>query len=232
MVVKDDLAGWLEKSLQFFVHSSIFDQFIKAPVPANVHGLHHVTDDTTQTLLSVATRYAGVKKQFDLDPEGILLAKEIATNMLDTTIDKERLVVAWNGCTDSSVYQGWLEKAKQAGYAAAYTVAMEDQNFFGAACRVISEVTRNSLNETTTWNNGLSINQATERFSAINWLQCSLSSVLVTATSSTGVTLSVKLLRRPTPLRSRWTLEPRGISTSRTSRRHSIWRFLSSLRPL
>jgi len=38
-------------------------------------------------------------------------------------------------------------------------------SFFGAACRSIADVVRRSLNDSTTWNNGLSIEEAAVRFS-------------------------------------------------------------------
>jgi hypothetical protein len=37
--------------------------------------------------------------------------------------------------------------------------------FFGSACRNIAEVVRQSLNDSTTWNNGLTIDEAAQRFS-------------------------------------------------------------------
>jgi hypothetical protein len=176
-------------------------QYVKTIGTSN--GLRYVTADESQTLLSVATRYAGIKKQFVMDDEGRQLARDIATNMFDKIIDKERLTVAWNDNTMSDVYKGWLAKAQSAAYASSHTVAMEDQDrivrfhgkgsfkpkegeitsdglhkapqgisawskgansFFGYACRMISEVTRQSLKEEAVWNNGVSIDEAAKRF--------------------------------------------------------------------
>jgi hypothetical protein len=167
------------------------------------NGLHYSADDQTQELAAFATRYACQQKQFLLDEEGRVLSRKIARNGFDSMIDVEKLADAWSDVKMSDVYNGWLKKARTAGYSSAHCLSAEEDDrvlrfsgkgnfkakedavtwnsvakcsqgimawskgansFFGYACRMISEVIKASLNESTVWNNGMSMDDVAQKF--------------------------------------------------------------------
>lgn len=164
--------------------------------------LTYNTDDSLGQYCTLATRYACPKKNYILDEEGKQLAREIALNAFNELVDRERLATEWQDVRAGTVYQGWLEKAKQAAYAASHDLFSEESDrivryhgkeivkpkqemteagiakvgqgisawskgaceFFGAACRIVSQLELAVLKEEAVFNNGMSDDEAVRRF--------------------------------------------------------------------
>jgi hypothetical protein len=89
------------------------------------NGLHYQADDKTQVLLTAATRYAVAGKNYVMDHEGLLLAKQIADNCVEQIFDKDKIFAAWTDTANSSTYNNWLDKVKQAGYSSSHSLEAE-----------------------------------------------------------------------------------------------------------
>jgi len=144
-------------------------------------------------------------KAFVLDAEGSQLSQDIADNMFNLIIDKDKLFKAWDDVRESDVYNGWISKVRSAGYAASHSLEAEEDDrilrfmgkgnfkakedpltfaatakapqgilawskgansFFGYACRMVTDVVRNSLKANVVWNNGVTVEQAARQFTA------------------------------------------------------------------
>lgn len=90
--------------------------------------VHFDTADPFQHYLALAKRYCVPRKSYVIDGEGMRLAKQIGDHTYEMLVDKEKNSRVWNDVRDGTVYQGWLKKARESGYAASHDLVSEESD--------------------------------------------------------------------------------------------------------